>query len=217
MAELRPNSSAVRAVVATLLQVHSEHLELQPFLERAVGQAHLLTAGDGAGIALVDGAFLVYRAGAGTARASVGSRIPVASGLSGHACRADRWVMCADVEASPLADQLAARRAGIRSAMIIPLHKDQAVVGVLSVVATQRGAFTAADWAIIEILAGAIESALARFGSNRALATTIAALPTSPSSGSPVGRRGALSLVSTSTSSSARPEPVAPCATAPRE
>jgi signal transduction histidine kinase len=131
-----------------------------------------LTRASGAVIELAEHDELVYRVATGTASRHVGLRLGLTSSLSGQSVRRNEILRCDDAETDPRVDRLACRRVGLRSMVVVPLHHNGKVVGVLKVLSTRPSAFSDRDARALELMAGLISAALsnaAEFESRQAL------------------------------------------------
>ena len=101
------------------------------------------------GVYRKEGSVLVLDAWDGPA-ATEHTRIPIDRGLCGQAVREERTVVVDDVRSSP--DYLACFLE-TRSEIVVPIWRDDAVVGELDIDGNEVGAFDASDRAFLEAVA----------------------------------------------------------------
>jgi TonB family protein len=119
----------------------SADLALDLLLNRIAQQARLATNTTGAAIALRRGDEIVCRATTGANAPDLGVRLNMSSGLSG-ACVQTREVQnCDDTETDLRVDSIACRQLGVRSILIVPVLKEQELLGVLEVFSPQPHVF----------------------------------------------------------------------------
>ena len=128
---LRQDSERFSAIIATQYDIATAERDLTAMMDLIVGRSQKLTRADGAVLLWVDGEVLTYRAVAGRAVPFLGHRQQRAGSLYGECVASAQILRCDDVECDPRADLAACRRLGLRSMIVVPLHHDRVVVGVL--------------------------------------------------------------------------------------
>jgi diguanylate cyclase (GGDEF)-like protein len=149
-------------LVATQRAVLASEFDLEAVMAEIVAQAHRLTRADAAVVEMLDGDELVYRAVAGSADKFQGLRMNAATSLSGRTIRSGEILWCQDAGSDPRVDFQAAREAGARSLLIVPLLQRRKAVGVLKAYTGRPHAFGERDLRIAQVLAGTLGSALVR-------------------------------------------------------
>jgi diguanylate cyclase (GGDEF)-like protein len=149
-------------LVATQQRVLASDFELEAVTAEIVAQAHRLTRADAAVVEMLDGDELVYRAVAGAAVKFEGMRMNVETSLSGRSIRSGEILWCQDAGSDPRVDLSAAREAGARSMVIVPLMHRRKAVGALKVYAGRPFAFAERELRVTQMLAGSLGSAIAR-------------------------------------------------------
>ena len=148
------------AVIAMQAEIARLGLDLGAVMnlvaERCVG---LLDA-EGAVIELAEGDDMIYRAAAGSAARSLGTRVGRQSSLSGLCVDEGKLLRCDDSETDPRVDREACRRVGLRSMMVLPLLHDDHTVGVLKAMSNKVGKFTDEDAAVLGLLGDAVAAAM---------------------------------------------------------
>jgi TonB family protein len=131
----------------------SADLALEIVLNEIVEQACLATGATGAAIVLRTESGMVCRASSGETAPPLGVRFEEASGLS-HLCMETGQVQrCDDAQTDERADAEVCRRMGVHSVMVLPLRKDEEVVGLFEIFSSRPMAFGDRDEHTLEALA----------------------------------------------------------------
>ena len=138
---LRTNLGRLHAIVQTQQQIAALELDHEALTSTIVLRAQRLCGGDGAAVQWFEGHESVYHHCSGIAAGHVGLRLDRATSLAGLTSLNDEAVYSADTSTDPRADGEACARLGIRSLICAPLHRDGAVVGVLSILGREPHAF----------------------------------------------------------------------------
>jgi len=134
-------------------RAESARRDLEAALQLLAERAQYLTGASGASIALREDGEMVCRAGAGRAAPEVGVEIETGSGLIAESLRTHLLVRCDDAESDPRANRESCKELGVKSVMVMPLLRDQEVVGVFELVADRASAFEERDVAALARLA----------------------------------------------------------------
>src|ERR1700733_2009044 len=89
----------------------------------------------------------------GATAPELGSRLDAASGLSGECIRTRRAQRCDDVLMNARADAGASQRLGVRSLMVMPLLREDELVGLFELFSSRPHAFGERDERTVEALA----------------------------------------------------------------
>ncbi len=138
----------------------SAELALEIVLNEVVEQACLATGATGSAIALQRDGEMVCRASSGATAPELGTRLDSASGLSGECIRTHRTQVCDDAMIDPRADLQASQRLGVRSVMIMPLLRQDELIGVFELFSSLPNAFGERDERTLEALAKRILASL---------------------------------------------------------
>lgn len=130
----------------------SADLALEVVLNEIAEQACLATPASGAAIVLKRDGEWVCRASAGDNSPRLGARLSAEAGLSGACITTRQMQRCDDAQADPRADIEACRILGVRSVIILPLLKNDEVMGVFEVFSSQASAFGGRDERTLEVL-----------------------------------------------------------------
>jgi TonB family protein len=130
----------------------SGELALDIVLNEIVEQACLATGATGAAIALARGDEMVCRASSGGTAPELGTRRDMSSGMSG-ACMATRRIQCCDdALTDPHADAEISLQLGVRSVVVVPLLRDENLIGVFEIFSVRPSAFGDRDLQTLEVL-----------------------------------------------------------------
>ena len=138
---LRTNVGRLHAIVQTQQQIAALELDHEGLTSTIVLRAQRLCGADGAAVQWVEGHESVYHHCSGIAAGHVGLRIDRSSSLAGLAALNGEAIYSADTAVDPRADGEVCSRLGIRSLICAPLHRDGAVIGVLSILGREPNAF----------------------------------------------------------------------------
>lgn len=131
----------------------SAELALEIVLNEIVEQACRTTGATGSAIVLERDGEMICRASSGSTAPELGSRLEILSGLSGECLRTRRTQWSDDAWADPRADVGASERLGVRSVVVMPLLRENRLVGIFELFSTQPYAFGVRDERILEALA----------------------------------------------------------------
>jgi TonB family protein len=131
----------------------SAELALEIVLNEIVEQACQITGATGAAIVIDRDGELVCRASSGSTAPELGSRIDKSAGLAGEGLRTRKTLWCDDTFTDSRAEADPLKQFGIRSVVIMPLLRGDALVGVFELFSTQPYAFGVRDERTLEILA----------------------------------------------------------------
>jgi putative methionine-R-sulfoxide reductase with GAF domain len=134
--------------------------DLEAALQLLAERAQYITGASGAAIGLCEGKEMVCRASAGPCAPAVGAQLQIHSGLTGESVRARQVLRCDDAETDPRVNRESCRAMGIRSVMVLPLMREQEVIGVFELLASRPQAFEERDVTALERLAEMILTAL---------------------------------------------------------
>ncbi len=124
-------------------------------------QAQKYTGATGAAIALKEGQIMVCHAAAGTTAPDVGVALRLEGSFAGLCVQSGQIMQCQDAENDPRVDAGAARSLGVRSMLIIPIHQQNAVAGILAVYSPVAHAFKERHAVILKTMAEVIAEILA--------------------------------------------------------
>lgn len=148
------------AVIAAQAEIARLGLDLGGVMGLVADRTLTLLDADGAVIELAEGEDMVYRAAAGIAARSLGTRVGRRSSLSGLCVEQGELLRCVDSDTDPRVDREACRRVGLRSMLVLPLLHDEHVVGVLKAMSSQAGKFSDEDATVLALVGDAVAAAM---------------------------------------------------------
>jgi PAS domain S-box-containing protein len=160
-AALQEQADRLAAIVAVQEEIAAAGRDPAAVMRLVVERARELAAADGAGLALVEGDQVVYRAAAGFAAEVVGAPYPIAGSLSGECLRRNEVVRADDARDDARARREMARALGIRSVLLAPLRHEGRAIGVLALLSPRPAAFGDRDADLLRLMAGFVGSSLA--------------------------------------------------------
>jgi len=134
--------------------------DLEAALQLLAGRAQYITGASGSAIALLEGSEMICRASAGPSAPELGAEVQVKSGLTGESVRTRQVLRCDDAETDSRVNRESCRALGIKSVMVVPLIREQEVVGVFELFADRANAFEERDVTALERLAEMVQTGL---------------------------------------------------------
>jgi TonB family protein len=131
----------------------SAELALEIVLNEIVEQGCQITGATGAAIVLDREGELTCRASSGSTAPELGSRIDRSTGLVGAFLRTNKTLWCDDTFTDSRAGAEPMKEAGVRSVVIMPLQRNDALIGIFALYATEPYAFGVRDERTLETLA----------------------------------------------------------------
>jgi len=161
----RPNySDTLTAVSAVQREAEALGSDLSAVLGLIACRARALLGASGAAIALStqDPDVLRCHASAGECAPPVGVTLHVGSGFSGECVRSGCILRCDDAETDPRVDRESCSALGICSMLAAPIVLGQRRNGIIEVFSAHSGAFSDHDSAVLQRLAGIVQTAVTR-------------------------------------------------------
>jgi putative methionine-R-sulfoxide reductase with GAF domain len=134
--------------------------DLEAALQLLAERAQYITGASGAAIALLVNDEMICRASAGSAAPELGAEVQVKSGLTGESVRTRQVLRCDDAETDSRVNRESCRALGIKSVMVVPLIREQEVIGVFELLADRAHAFEERDITALEHLAEMVQTSL---------------------------------------------------------
>jgi putative methionine-R-sulfoxide reductase with GAF domain len=134
--------------------------DLEAALQLLAERAQYITGASGAAIALLEDSEMICRASAGPSAPQLGAEVQIKSGLTGESVRTRQVLRCDDAETDSRVNRESCRALGIKSVMVVPLVRDQEVVGVFELLADRANAFEERDVTALERLAEMVQTGL---------------------------------------------------------
>jgi putative methionine-R-sulfoxide reductase with GAF domain len=134
--------------------------DLEAALQLLAERAQYITGASGAAIALLEDSEMICRASAGASAPELGAEVQVKSGLTGESVRTRQVLRCDDAETDSRVNRESCRALGIKSVMVVPLVREQEVIGVFELLADRANAFEDRDVTALERLAEMVQTGL---------------------------------------------------------
>jgi putative methionine-R-sulfoxide reductase with GAF domain len=134
--------------------------DLEAALQLLAERAQYITGASGAAIALLEDREMICRASAGPSAPALGAEVQVKSGLTGESVRTRQVLRCDDAETDSRVNRESCRALGIKSVMVVPLIREQLVIGVFELLADRANAFEERDVTALERLAEMVQTGL---------------------------------------------------------
>jgi diguanylate cyclase (GGDEF)-like protein len=154
---MTPQTDAhLREIIRTQTEIAGADLDLVATMQLIAERGRELTRASAGVIELAEGDDMVYTVTVGEATPYLGTRLKVASSLSGLCVREGKVLRCDDTGDDPRVDAWASRRVGARSMICVPLVHQGETVGVLKVYSPEARHFDEGDVETLELLSGLI-------------------------------------------------------------
>jgi putative methionine-R-sulfoxide reductase with GAF domain len=134
--------------------------DLEAALQLLAERAQYITGASGAAIALLEKDEMICRASAGPSAPELGAEVQMKSGLTGESVRTRQVLRCDDAETDSRVNRESCRALGIKSVMVVPLIREQQVIGVFELLADRPHAFEERDITALEHLAEMVQTGL---------------------------------------------------------
>lgn len=134
--------------------------DLEAALQLLAERAQYITGASGAAIALLDDSEMICRASAGPSAPVLGAEVQMKSGLTGESVRTRQVLRCDNAETDSRVNRESCRALGIKSVMVVPLIREQEVIGVFELLADRANAFEERDVTALERLAEMVKTGL---------------------------------------------------------
>lgn len=152
----------------------SARRDLEATLQLLADRAQYITGAAGAAIALRDGDRVLCRASTGSAAPELGAVLDLRSGLSGESVRTRMALRCDDVATDSRVDRESCRRLGIASFAVMPILRNDEVIGIFEIFAGKPRSFQERDLAAMERLREMVNVALDEASPQRAKQSSFA-------------------------------------------
>lgn len=134
--------------------------DLEATLQLLADRAQYITGATGAAIALRDGDFIMCRASSGPSAPQIGSCFEVSCGLSGESVRTRKMLRCDDASTDPRVNYDSCSALGIASFAVMPLIRQDEVIGIFEVFSNKPRAFQERDLLALERMGEMVNTAL---------------------------------------------------------
>ena len=149
-------------IVETQHQIQVRHLELENAMSLVAERVTEIAKASGAGVGILNGKNVHYRAAAGLMALPAGSEVAMEKALCVACLRTGQVIRCADVNPEFLLDAEECHRRGIESLIAVPVYHDGGIAGALELYYAKTHAFSEQDVHTCQLMAGLVTEALAR-------------------------------------------------------
>ena len=134
--------------------------DLEAALQLLAERAQYITGASGAAIALIEDSEMICRASAGPSAPALGAEVQLKSSLTGESVRTRQVLRCDNTETDSRVNRETCIALNIKSVMVVPLLREQEVIGVFELLADRTGAFEDRDVKALERLAEMVQTSL---------------------------------------------------------
>jgi GAF domain-containing protein len=149
-------------IVESQHQIQMRHLGLDMAMSVVAERVARITGASGAGIGLLAGGTVRYRAGAGPPALPVGTEVPLLKAVCQANIRTGQVIRTPDVDTEFLFDPDPCKHRGIRSLVAVPIHYDGNIVGALELYFNGLQGFAEQDIHTCQLMAGLVTEAIGR-------------------------------------------------------
>jgi len=142
----------LRAIIRTQTEIAASDLDPEAIMQLIAERARELTGASSGVIELAEGEAMVYAVTSGEATPYLGTRLLIATSLSGRCVREGRVLRSDNTSEDPRVDAEACRRVQAASMLCVPLSHQGETVGVLKVYSPQAHHFDDGDVETLELL-----------------------------------------------------------------
>jgi hypothetical protein len=149
-------------IVEAQHQIQMRNLDLDKAVAVVAERVARITGASGAGIGILDGASVCYRAGAGPSALPVGTEVPLQTAVCQANIRTGQVIRTEDMGTEFLFDPGPCRERGILSLLAVPIHYDGNIVGGLELYFDRTHGFAEQDIHTCQLMAGLVTEAIGR-------------------------------------------------------
>jgi putative methionine-R-sulfoxide reductase with GAF domain len=172
----RPESDytlTLAEIVEAQHQIQIRHLESDKAMAVVAERVARITKASGAGIAILEGKTVHYRAGAGAPALPLGSEAPLETAICAICLRTGQVLRTPDVDTEFLFDPDLCRQREIQSLVAVPIYHNGNIVGALELYFDRLRGFAEQDIHTCQLMAGLVTEAIGR-GAESALKKSMA-------------------------------------------
>jgi putative methionine-R-sulfoxide reductase with GAF domain len=161
-------------IVEAQRQIQARHLELDKAMELVAERVARITEATGAGVGILEGKTVRYRAGAGASALPLESVVPLATAICAASVRTGQVIRSDDVNTEVLFDPEPCRERGILSLVAVPIYHDGDITGALEIYFDKIHGYAEQDIHTCQLMAGLVTEAIGRDAESK-LKTAMAA------------------------------------------
>jgi putative methionine-R-sulfoxide reductase with GAF domain len=149
-------------IVEAQHQIQIRHLESDKAMAVVAERVARITNASGAGIGILDGKTIRYRAGAGAPALPLGSEVPLETAICAICVRTGQVLRTPDVDTEFLFDPELCRQRKIQSLVAVPIYHNGNIVGALELYFDKLRGFVEQDIHTCQLMAGLVTEAIGR-------------------------------------------------------
>ena len=149
-------------IVEAQRQIQMRHLELDKAMAVVAERVARITSASGAAIAILEGSTVRYRAGAGAPALPLGSEEPLNTAVCAASLRTGQVIRSEDVNLEFLFDPEPCRQRGILSLVVVPVYREDEIIGALELYFDRVRGFAEQDIHTCQLMAGLVTEAIGR-------------------------------------------------------
>ncbi len=149
-------------IVETQKLVMTGQLDLQGAASLIAARLQRITNSSGAAIGILQKDQLIYLAGVGSAASETGAQVLLNSSLSAACLQTGQILRCSNLATGPQRPSEPRRDNTVRSLIVVPIHRDGKVAGVVELRFSEIDAFTEDDVRTCELMAALLTDTLTR-------------------------------------------------------
>jgi len=161
-------------IVEAQRQIQAHHLELDKAMGLVAERVARITEATGAGVGILEGKAVHYRAGAGASALPLESVVPLATAICAASVRTGQVIRSDDVNTEVLFDPEPCRERGILSLVAVPIYHDGDIIGALEIYFDKIHGYAEQDIHTCQLMAGLVTEAIGRDAESK-LKTAMAA------------------------------------------
>jgi len=135
------DTEALSAIVGVQQSIGTGELDVDGTMQLIAERVQNVANADGVAIGLLKGDRLVYRAGSGSATRYVGRQVMATLSVSTRSARSGEILRVENAQTDSRIEAAICRQFGAQSLLVLPIHDDRAVAGVLEVLFNEAHAF----------------------------------------------------------------------------
>jgi GAF domain-containing protein len=149
-------------IVEAQRQIQMRRLELDKAMAVVAERVTRITGASGAAIAILEGGTVHYRAGAGAPALPVGSEAPLTTAVCAASLRTGQVIRSEDMNLEFLFDPEPCRQRGILSLVVVPVYREDEIIGALELYFDRVRGFAEQDIHTCQLMAGLVTEAIGR-------------------------------------------------------
>ena len=154
------DTESLSAIVEVQGLIATGKLDIDAVMDMIAVHAQNVADATGIAIGLLNGEQLVYRAGSGSAAAYVGKHVIATLCISRRKAASREILRVENAETDTRIESAICRQFGAQSLLILPIHRDRDVVGVLEVLFTDAHTFEQREVRTYRLMADLVEEAM---------------------------------------------------------